>query len=101
MNTRELFGKEMVGEQGSKIGRVKDLIFDSATWQVKALEVELAGNVAEEFGMKRMLRSTLVPVKIEDIRGVGDVITLKISKPQLQKISEPPREEKTDVVERA
>ncbi len=84
MNTREIVGKEIIGEEGSRIGVVKDLVVDTASWQVKAFEVQLAKNVANEFGMKRMIGSTLVPLSVEVVKGVGDTIILKIPKGQIQ-----------------
>jgi sporulation protein YlmC with PRC-barrel domain len=89
LNAKELCGKEIIGVQGWKIGKVRDVVLDMSTWQVKAFEVELAKNVAEEFGMKKILRKTSIPIKIDDIQGVGDTVTLKISKAQLQKLLEP------------
>jgi sporulation protein YlmC with PRC-barrel domain len=55
----ELFGRHVVGEEGWKIGEVKDLVVDPSGWQVKALDVQLFPNVAEEFGMKKLLRGTV------------------------------------------
>ncbi len=90
-------GKEIIAEEGSRIGRVKDLLVDTTSWQVKAFEVELAKNVAHEFGMKRMLGTTLVPLDVEVVKGVGDTIILKIPKSQLQAMLDTasPREQPT------
>ncbi len=101
MKTREMNGKEVIGTEGWKIGRVTDVVLDTGNWQVKALEVELARNVAEEFGIKKLLKSTQIQVKIEDVQGVGDAITLKISKAQLQTTLEPKAAQKTELVKEA
>jgi len=101
MNARELNGKEVIGTEGWKIGRVTDVILDTGSWQVKALDMELARNVAEEFGMKKLLKSTQIQVKVEDVQGVGDAITLKISKAQLQATLEPKAVQKAELVKEA
>lgn len=84
----------MIGEEGWRIGEVKDLEVDTSSWQVKALNVQLFPNVAEEFGMKKLLRGTVVPVGIDQVKGMGDTIILKISKTQLKRTLQPSGQEK-------
>jgi sporulation protein YlmC with PRC-barrel domain len=93
MNAREIVGKEIIGEEGSKIGIVKDIVVDTTSWQVKAFEVQLAKNVAHEFGMKRIIGSTLVPLNVDVVKGVGDTIILKIPKKQIQSMIDVTRSE--------
>ncbi|HEY4822500.1 MAG TPA: PRC-barrel domain-containing protein [Candidatus Bathyarchaeia archaeon] len=100
MNAKEIFGKEVIGDQGSRIGKVRDLIFDVGTWQIRELEVDLVPDFAEELGLKRMLGSTPAVVKVDYIRGVSDTITLKISRPQLREaIQGKPPTQKEEVQE--
>ena len=90
MNARELVGKEIIGTRGWRIGRVKNVVLDMETWEVTALEVSLAKNVTKEFGLKQVLRSMRLPIKVQEVQGVGDAaITLKISKAQLGAILRP------------
>jgi len=84
LNARELFGKEVIGDQGSRIGKVRDLIFDVGSWQVRELEVDLVPDLAEELGLKKMFGREPAAVKVDYIRGVGDTILLKLSRPQLR-----------------
>lgn len=84
MNARELFGKEVIGDQGSRIGKVRDLTFDVGSWQIRELEVDLVSDLAEELGLKKMLGSEPAAVKVDYVRAVGDTIILKISRPQLR-----------------
>ncbi len=79
----------MIGDEGLRIGEVRDLVVDPGNWQVKALDVELFANVADEFGMKRLLRSTRVPINVEHVKSVGDHVILKISKAQLKLVLQP------------
>lgn len=80
----ELLGKEVIGSQGSKLGKVKDVILDTSSWEVKALEVDLAPSVADELGLRRFLRKTQVQIDVGDVTAVADTVLLKLSKPQLQ-----------------
>ncbi len=84
LRARELVGKEIIAEEGMIIGTAKDLLIDAESWRVNAVEATLAKNVAKEFGVRKILRSTDLPIKVEDIRAVGDKIALKITKTQLQ-----------------
>ena len=84
MNGRELFGKEVIGDQGSRIGKVRDLTFDVGSWQIRELEVDLVPDLAEELGLKKMLGSEPAAVRVDYVRAIGDTIILKISRPQLR-----------------
>jgi sporulation protein YlmC with PRC-barrel domain len=84
----------VIGEEGWRIGEVKDLEVDTGSWQVKALNVQLFPKVAEEFGMKKILRGTVVPIVIEHVKGMGDTVILKVSKAQLKAILQSPEPEK-------
>ncbi len=85
LGIRELLGKEVIGIRGWRIGLVTDVILDPKTWGVIALDVRLPKNVAEEFGLRHMLRSARIPVDVQNVQGIGDAaITLKISKAELR-----------------
>lgn len=84
MNSSQFLGKHVMGEEGWRIGEVKDLVVDTTDWQVKALDVQLFPNVADEFGMKKLLRTTHIPIDIEHVKAVGDAVILKISKAHLK-----------------
>jgi sporulation protein YlmC with PRC-barrel domain len=84
--TREFVGKEVVGFDGWNIGKIKDVIIDVDAWQVPSLYVKLESRVANEFGMKQRFRSTHIPLDASYIQGIGDRVTLKISKDQLRDI---------------
>jgi sporulation protein YlmC with PRC-barrel domain len=85
MYSQELFDKEVVTAQGWKIGKIKDLVVDTSTWQVKSIEVTLNKKVAEEFGVKKAIGNVSLPIDSGDIQATGDVITLKISKDDLRR----------------
>jgi len=71
--------KEVIGEAGRLIGKVKDGTIDEKTWQLTSLEVELVGSVAKEFHLKKTFGSTSVPIATSFIGAVGDKVVLKVS----------------------
>ncbi len=73
----------MIGLNGWTIGTVKNVIFDEKTWQVGSLDVELNGEVAKEFEMKKVFRSTHIPLGVAHVQGIGDKVSLKTSKEDL------------------
>jgi sporulation protein YlmC with PRC-barrel domain len=84
MFTKELLDKDVIGLNGIKIGKSKDVFIDPLTWQVTYLYVELKGNIAEELGMpSTILFKNNLPLSISHIQGVGDLITLKSTKEEI------------------
>src|SRR5579862_9377706 len=84
MYGRELIDKEVVGNNGWKIGKSKDIIFDVRNWQVTYLDVELRGNIETELGLESVpLSHNRLPISISYFQGVGDVITLKATKEEI------------------
>jgi len=84
--TADIAGKEVIGSEGDKLGRVADTQFDERSWRVLALEVRLEKEVAEEHQLRHRLRKTLVFVSVEHIQAVGDKVVLKGSKEDLLKL---------------
>lgn len=74
---------EVVGSTGWQIGKVKDLVVDTKTWQVASLDVQLEKNIAEEFNLKHRFSRTHIPLSIDHIQSVGDKIVLKSSKEEV------------------
>lgn len=88
MNAKEFLGKEVLEDRGWKIGKVRDVIIDTNTWEVKGFDVALERQVAEEYGMKKVFGSSTVPIRVEDIKSVADAIMLKGSKLSLATMPE-------------
>jgi sporulation protein YlmC with PRC-barrel domain len=84
LRARELLGKEVIGDHGSRIGKVRDVTVDVGSWQVKELEVDLVSDLAEELGRKKMFGTQPAKIKVEHIRGVADTVLLNISRSQLR-----------------
>ncbi len=83
MNTMDLVDREVIGLNGWVIGTVKDVTFDEKTWQIRSLYVQLDDEVAKEFEMKKMFRSTHIPLDVGHVQGIGDKVSLKTSKEDL------------------
>ena len=84
MYGNELRDKEVVGLNGWKIGKSRDMIVNPVDWSVTDLEIELRGNIENELGMDSIpLAHNRFPISISHIQGVADVITLKITKEEL------------------
>jgi len=79
MMATTLKDKEVIGEAGRLIGKVKDGTIDEKTWQLTSLEVELVGSVAKEFHLKKTFGSTSVPIPTSFVGAVGDKVVLKVS----------------------
>jgi sporulation protein YlmC with PRC-barrel domain len=83
MLSEELKGKEVVVQNGYRIGKAKGVVI-SDDWKVTHLDVELKANIEEELGMASMpLSHNHIPIDVSRVAGVGDLITLKIPKEQL------------------
>jgi sporulation protein YlmC with PRC-barrel domain len=83
LNILDIVDKEVIGLNGWIIGTVKNVNFDEKTWLVGSLDVELNGDVAKEFEMKKIFRSTHIPLGVAHVQGIGDKVSLKTSKEDL------------------
>ncbi len=83
MNALDILDKEVIDQHGTKIGKIKDLIFDHSSWNVDALIVELEPNIAREFNIKKSLSKTKIRVSVHHIQGMSDRIVLRIPKEEL------------------
>jgi sporulation protein YlmC with PRC-barrel domain len=78
--SRELLDKDVVGSDGWKIGKSKEIICDVNSWQIVKIELELNEKIADEIGESLPLHRHHVPLDVSFVQGVGDVITLKATK---------------------
>jgi sporulation protein YlmC with PRC-barrel domain len=78
--SREFLEKEIVCSDGWKVGKSKELLCDATSWKILQIDVELNEKIADEIGESVPLRRHHAPVDVSYIQGVGDVITLKITK---------------------
>ena len=86
MEVSNLFDREVVGNNGSVIGRVRNLDLNEKTWLIESLFVELDDAVAKEFNMKKALRKTIVKILVTYVQAVGDKVILKADKQKLMEL---------------
>ena len=80
MYANELEDKEVVSKDGTLMGRSTNANIDTTAWKVTSIEVDLEGAVAQELDVKKLFRSTTIPVNVEQIEAVGNKILLKTNK---------------------
>ena len=74
----------MVGKNGFKIGKSKDVIIDKDTWRVTHIDVQLRETIEAELGMQgSILSRSHLPLPVNSIEGIADVITLNTTKEEL------------------
>jgi sporulation protein YlmC with PRC-barrel domain len=86
MLTSEIQGKEVIGSNGFKLGKIRDTEFNEKDWKVNSLEVQLEKDVAEEHHLRHRFRKTRVLIHVDHIQGVGDRVILSGSKEDLLKL---------------
>ena len=77
MYVRDLEGKEAVSKDGAVVGKTTNAFIDTAQWRVVSLEISLDATIAEQLRVKKMFRSTTMPLPVEQIEAVGDKLLLK------------------------
>ncbi|MDH2899853.1 MAG: PRC-barrel domain-containing protein [archaeon] len=86
MNALDVLDKEVIAQDGTKVGKIKDLIFDHASWTVSALVVELEKNIAQEFNVKKALSKTRIRISVHHIQGMSDRIVLRVPREELFRV---------------
>jgi|SRR5579872_466322 len=84
----DIMDKEVIGANGWKLGKSKDVIVTEQsganTWAITHLDVELKGNIEDEIGLYGApLAHNRLPIPISHVQGVGDVITLRTTKEEV------------------
>ena len=82
MKATDLKDKEVIGQTGQMIGKVKDGDID-ANWAITDLQVELEGNIAKEIHVKKTFGSTTIPIPVKFVNAVGDKVMLNVSTEQI------------------
>jgi sporulation protein YlmC with PRC-barrel domain len=77
MYVRDLEGKEVVSKDGAVVGKTTNAVVDTGLWRVVSVEINLDDTIAEQLRMKKMFRSTTMPVPVEQVEAVGDKLLLK------------------------
>jgi sporulation protein YlmC with PRC-barrel domain len=84
INIEEIMGLQVVTSGAHIIGEVKGAQIDTATWEIKYLNVKLSGEAAESLGMKKRFRSSKICIPVNWIQAVAHVVTISRSLEELE-----------------
>jgi sporulation protein YlmC with PRC-barrel domain len=78
MDFKEIEEKEVIGKGARLIGKVSDIEFDTNTWKITHICVEVNKNVVDDLGLKKpMIGNAKATIPIEIIDAISDRILLK------------------------
>jgi sporulation protein YlmC with PRC-barrel domain len=73
---KDLVGLEVVGPHGWRLGKIENVLLDKTTWKATQVEVKLEKEVAEGLHMRHRFKSAILPIPVERITGVGNVVSI-------------------------
>jgi sporulation protein YlmC with PRC-barrel domain len=83
LSVEDLTGKEVIGLNGYKIGKAKDLVIERKSWRVTHIDVELKSDIEKDLGMASSpLVHNHLPIEVSKVEGVGEMIVLKTTREQ-------------------
>ncbi|MDG6221456.1 MAG: PRC-barrel domain-containing protein [Candidatus Thermoplasmatota archaeon] len=86
-NVSNLRGKQIVGKEGTVIGTVEDIIFDTDSWTLPSLAMKLDKKTVEDLSLKKSLFSLpTIGLTMSHVNDIGDVIMLDVSSKNLSSI---------------
>jgi len=89
MMSHELEGKEIVGAEADRFGKVSGIVIDCSEWRVTHLRIELDDDVVKLWGYKRPFLGHLqVSIPVSVVAAVHDIINLKKSLQQIKELIE-------------
>ena len=88
INFEEIVGLKVVTSGAHIIGEVKGVRIDTATWEIKYLNVKLTGEAAENLGMKKRFRSSKICIPVGMIQAVAHVVTISRTIEELENSQE-------------
>jgi len=88
INFEEIVGLKVVTSGAHIIGEVKGVRIDTATWEIKYLNVKLTGEAAENLGMKKRFRSSKICIPVDMVQAVAHVVTISRSMEELENSQE-------------
>jgi sporulation protein YlmC with PRC-barrel domain len=82
-------GLAVLDARGEAVGRVVDVEFDPGDWSIQALVVHLERGAAEKLGLKRLIGTTDLALKIIHVQAVTDTVLLRETLDQLAEVAPP------------
>ncbi len=84
INFEEIVGLQVVTSGAHIIGEVKGVKIDTATWEIKYLNVKLTGEAAENLGMKKKFGSSSICLPVSMVQAVAHVVTISRTMEELE-----------------
>jgi sporulation protein YlmC with PRC-barrel domain len=81
-------GLQVVTSGAHIIGEVKGAKIDTATWEIKYLNVKLTGDAATSLGMKKRFGSSKICLPVSMVQAVAHVITISRTISELESSQE-------------
>ena len=88
MKSEEIIGLQIVTAGAHIIGKVEGLKIDTATWEIRFLNVKLTGDAAERFGMKKRFGSSTICIPVSMVQAVAHVVTISRTIEELENSQE-------------
>ena len=81
----DLRGRTVIAADGQVIGEIAALFFDSETWTIDALQVQLRKQTADQLGAARsMFRAGSLDIPVGIIQSVGTTVVLSVRSQELR-----------------
>jgi sporulation protein YlmC with PRC-barrel domain len=88
INFEKIIGLQVITSDAHTLGEVKGARVDTATWEIKYLNVKLADNAANRLGMKKRFGSPTISIPVSMVQAVAELVTIAKSLEQLEKAKE-------------
>ena len=81
----DLRGRTVIAADGQIIGDITAVFFDSDTWTIDALQVQLRREAADKLGAARsMFRAGSLEIPVRTIQSVGTAVVLSVRSEELR-----------------
>ena len=80
-------GLAVLDARGEAVGRVVDLEFEPTDWSIQALLVHLERGAADKLGLKRLIGTTDLALKITHVQAVTDTVLLRETIDELAQVA--------------
>jgi sporulation protein YlmC with PRC-barrel domain len=80
-------GRTVIAADGQIIGEISALFFDSDTWTIDGLQVQLRRETADQLGAARsMFRAGSLDIPIRIVQSVGTTVVLSVRSEELRPV---------------
>lgn len=93
MRPGELEGKSVITPDAKLVGTVSGVEIDVLQWKVTHLRVELTNELVQTLGYKKpFLGHVEIPLPVEVVKAIADVVSLNKKFSELKEVIEPEKE---------